>query len=137
MLIVLNICDETKKVKVEYVPIIKKENVVRKAIGDVADTIMTEFWNRSNEIKEAGSIEIKYREFAKEKQWDYLSAFCGKTTNSIVFRAINAISGFKFLKVYLRYKFGKKQRIIIQNCIECEAHRELMLEGIKSSIFDN
>ncbi len=64
-------------------------------------------------------------------QWEYFSAFSGKITKNIIYRIINRISKYKFAKKYLNMRYRKSERIVLQNYIECEAHRELILAGLK------
>lgn len=131
LLVVLDFDKSINKISVDYVPIMKMDNVVRKALQEDAESIMKQFFHRSDEIKETGIVEKKYHEFAQEKQWEYLNAFCGGATSSKLFKVFEILSGYRFGKWYINRKYSSKQRLGIHNRIRCEAHRELLLEGIK------
>lgn len=131
LLVVLDFDKTMKQTSVSYVPIIKRDNVVRKALNEDGESIMKQFLYRSEEIKEAGIVEKKYHEFAQEKQWEYLNAFCGRSTRNKLFKIFDILSGYRFGKWYINRKYSPKQRLGIHNRIRCEAHRELLLEGIK------
>jgi len=114
--------------KVEYIPIVKSGNGVRLAIGQEAENILTAFRQRSAEILPDGYIERRYRQFAQENRLTYLHRFAGfnKWLARIDRRLLN--------RMLEKRKYDKKQLLAIQNYIECEAHRELVLAGLKGGI---
>lgn len=57
---------ENNKVSVDYIPIIKKDNVIRLAKGDQSQKILESFYKRSKNILKEGYIEEQYREFAQK-----------------------------------------------------------------------
>lgn len=111
---------------VEYIPIVKKGNSVRLASGQVADDIQAAFQHRSNEILQEGFIEEQYRKFAQDNMQNYLRSFSGfgKWLSRIDRRLLNGI--------LMKKKYNEKQLLTIQNSIECEAHRELIITGFKN-----
>ena len=110
---------------IEYIPIKKNGNTVRLATENEAKDILSLFTKRSQEIKEYGFIEQKYQEFAVANIHSYLSKFSGSC------RLVSLLEKW-FLKGFLLdRKYNKKKLSAIQNYIECEAHRELLLSGIK------
>ncbi|MGN7241045.1 CapA family protein [Priestia megaterium] len=111
--------------EVEYIPIIKKDNVVRLAKGTDANEILDKLYKRSNEITDSSFIEMRYQEFANEKLEGYIRTFAGfnKWVSRIDRRLLN-----NFL---LNRLFNADKFLAMQNFIECEAHRELVLKGIK------
>lgn len=130
LLIALDIDENTKQTVVEYIPIIKYDNVVRKAVNSEGQSIMEQFMIRSDEIKKDGFVKKTYQEFAKEKQWEYMNALCGRTTTNRLFKLINIMSGYRFGKWYVNRKYSFRQRLGMHNRIRCEAHRELLLESL-------
>ena len=47
--------------------------------------------------------------------------------DNIIFRVINKLLGHR-----LKIKLSEKKRYALINCIECEAHTELFLKGLKN-----
>ena len=122
----------TDEGSVEYIPIKKNGATVRMASLHEAQMIMKGFHKRSKEITKKGFIEAKYNEFALSRIDDYLSALSGK--ESMAFRALNRISKGKMRKLRNRLKRNTSNLLATQNYIECEAHRELLIRGIKHGI---
>ena len=114
--------------KVNYIPVQKDGNKVKYA--DNADDIFSQFYKRSEQIIEAEFIEANYKQFSLSNIDNYLSILSG-AKYGLVFRILNKISGHKLKSYLLSRKYNSQRRTIIQNCIECEAHRELIIEGLK------
>jgi Putative enzyme of poly-gamma-glutamate biosynthesis (capsule formation) len=112
-----------KEADISYIPLCKKGNAVRLACKKEADRILQEFEDRSIEIKETGRVEKKYRDLSKKYEKKYYSHFFGRMGQSIIVRGINKISG----NALLRFNYPSKLLPSIENCIECESHRELIL----------
>lgn len=112
-----------------YYPIVKCENKVRLAEGKIKEDIIKEFKNRSEEIKQIGFVEKEYMKLAEKMLDYYLLRFRGN--RSFLLRALNKLSGERINKFFLKHKYDKKSLIALQNFMECEAHRELVLMGIK------
>lgn len=122
LLIKLNI---SSKVEIEYIPIVKSKVGVRLATGQVSEEILLEFNKRSEKILQDNFIEKKYQEFAQENIVSYLRNLAGFG------KWMSRIDRKLFNGMLLKRKYNKEQLLAIQNYIECEAHRELMLEGLK------
>lgn len=116
--------------EVGYIPLRKAAETVRLAVKEDASGILSAFEKRSEELKDPVLLEKKYQEFADSMLEDYLSAFAGK--KSLPFRILNKLSGYRLIKRSLERKYGKTERLAIQNYVECEAHRELLLKGLKN-----
>lgn len=111
--------------QIDYIPIIKIGNCVRLATGLLRDDVLCSFHQRSQEILQDGFIERKYREFARDRIDSYLRVFSG-------FGKWISIFDRKLLnRMLLKLKYKKKDLLAIRNYIECEAHRDLIIEGIK------
>lgn len=117
--------DDNKKPIIEFIPLIKDENGVKEAVSDIV--IIKDFKERSREIQTEGTIETKYREYAKQMLYEYLIRISGKKRHRVLFRLLNKISGYKY--VYSQY--SREDLMLIQNVIDCEAHKELFLTGLK------
>lgn len=61
----------------------------------------------------------------------YLWGMSGKNS-SILFRVLNRISGYRFYKRYVNKLYRKKTLLALLNNIECEAHREIIIQGLKA-----
>ncbi|GFI43487.1 MAG: CapA family protein [Dorea sp.] len=117
--------------KIVYLPLTKMKNKVRLAEDKQAVEIEKDFRERTEEIGKLGFVRKNYQVFAKEMQWGYLDAFAGKRTKSLPFRVINKLSGHVYAKHFLEHSYPTGAKTMLQNFVECEAHRELLLEGLK------
>lgn len=114
---------------VSYVPLTKDGNKVKLAQKAQAEEILEGFQERSREITVDGAVEAKYAEFAEKMKNNYLLHFSGGG-RGFFWRAINKLSGRRLIAWTLKRKYKTKQLLALQNYIECEAHRELVLSGI-------
>jgi len=113
---------------VEYIPIVKKENVVRLGEDEVSKKILENFHRRSDEILQAGFIENEYKRFADKNIENYLRSFSG------VGKLMSRVDRHLFKGSLMRRKYNKKKLLAIQNFMECEAHRELLIEGLRDKL---
>ena len=116
--------------EISYIPLKKHGNGVRLAEGNDAVEILDGFQKRSEEIKQEGFIEKKYQEFADSMIDHYLWAFSGIKRN-FFYKVFDKLSGHRLTKWVLKRKYDKKRKLVLRNYIECEAHRELVLRGLK------
>lgn len=114
--------------KVEYIPFRKTGNGVKLASGAKAEDILTAFQKRSEEITQDGFVERYYRQFAQENRASYLRSLFGfgKWKSRIDRRLLNGM--------LLKRKCDKRQLLAILNFIECEAHRELVIKGLRGEL---
>lgn len=111
------------KVSIEYLPIVKTKEGTRLASDKEAREIIYYFKLRSEEIKSEEFLKKKYREFAKEHLYIYLRQIYGF---SKVARGLDRLlNGF-----LINRKINADKLLSLQNFIECEAHRELLIEGL-------
>ena len=115
--------------RISYIPLRKSAETVRLAEQEDAAAILTAFDRRSEEVKDPALMEKKYRQFADSMLEGYLSAFSGK--KSLLYRLCNKLTGYRLSKWTLKRRYGKTERIAIRNYVECEAHRELALRGLR------
>ena len=118
--------------QIEYIPITKQGNVIRLASGSERESILSDFYSRSEEIKDYHFVEAKYVEFARKNNDFYMLYFSGQKTN-LLFRIINKCSGYRLQKNVAR-NYKKHNYLGLRNYIECEAHRELLIEGLKKIV---
>lgn len=120
---------DTNTKKIEYIPLRKNGKGVRLAVEDDATKILTEMMQRSEEIKKEDFIEKQYREFALQIRELYLKTGDPIAT-SFAFRVVNKLLRHKLMPWYLDRKLKKNRQFLI-NFVECEAHREVYMNGIK------
>lgn len=110
---------------VSEVPIRSTEMGTRQATESEADETLTAYKQRSENIKDAHFVAQAYKDFADTHIKRYLREFIGR---SCIIRVINALFSRKLMQLIL----GKTSYLAIQNYLECEAHHELFLRGIKN-----
>ena len=113
--------------KLEYIPILKDKNKIKLAGLKEKEEILAGLKKRSIEIKDKRFIEKQYRKFSKEYIINYLYSISG------VPRLLRGIDK-KILKNRLLNYLYKNKLTMVLNFIECEAHRELLIEGLKNKI---
>ena len=120
--------------EISYIPLEKNRNGVKIASPDIGEKVLEEFKKRSEEIKEKDFVEKKYSEFVDSMIDSYLLMLLGVNTNNIFWRILNKLTKRKFKSWYMRRKYKRSQLLAIQNFVECEAHRELFVAGLKRKI---
>lgn len=116
-----------EKIDIEYLPIVKNKNKIRKANLKEEKEIITSFEERSLKIKKYDFIEEEYRKFSEKYIWNYLYSISGFP------RILRGIDKKILDKRILRWIY-KDKVVNILNFIECEAHRELFIEGLKNNL---
>ena len=114
---------------IEYIPLVKNGASVRSANAEEKEIIMEGFRKRSNEIIMEGFIDKKYKEYANANLNKYLLRL---SNASIIFKIINKLFNHKLSSKYLKMKFPLKKRLALLNYLECEPHRELLIQGLKN-----
>lgn len=118
---------------VSYIPLVKYGNAVRLATDEKAGEILAAFRSRSQEILDADALEQRYTAFANEMQEQYLLAMCAVNRRGFWWRVVNKLTGQRWTKWMLTCKYKKNKLIKLQNFLECEAHLEVMLYGLKNN----
>lgn len=114
---------------IDYVPFVKNGNTVRMASQAQRSEILGDFRQRSMEIRQEGFVSAHYAQFAGKMVQKYFIAAGGKRT--LLTRLLNRLTGNKLMQLRLRRRYGSEEQLMLQNYLECEAHRELFLEGIR------
>ncbi len=131
----LLVCVDIEKKEVKFIPLKNNSGKICIATEDDALMIMDEFFSRSQSAQSFKYIEEKYDEFSASMLKKYLRAFGGKRTRSFAFKAINKLSKGRLLTFVLNRNYNQKNCLAIQNYIECEAHRELILHALRQKKF--
>lgn len=113
-----------KKASIDYIPICKNEEIVRIASDVERDKIISELISRSKNITIPGFIEKEYSKFCRKIRNGYLRLLAG--FNPLVSRFDRLTGGFLVTIIY-----NKKNVKAIENIIECEAHREIILRQLR------
>lgn len=111
----------------EYIPLVKKGELVREASGKEREEILSGFLARSEEIKSPDFVEDRYARFAREMDKEYYRRFAGKSGKSFLTRALDKMTHYGFI----RSRFPDECRAVIENVLDCEAHRELAARAMK------
>ncbi len=117
--------DFEEDAKIEFIPFFRFEQGVRFAKGDEKTEIMDTFFERSENIKKDGFIEERYKEFAKEKHFMYMRKIAGKSD------FFEKMDGKLFNYALTKRLYPGRLKCMLRNYMQCEAHRELVLGGIK------
>ncbi len=118
---------------ISFVPIVKEKNVVRLAKGEKANLILSDFECRNNEIKENGIIEEKFDEISSKEIDTYLLKMSGFRT-SFAYYVLNKLFFHKLTPYLIKRRYAGESLLSIKNYIECEAHSELILNGLNKKI---
>ena len=108
----------------------RHQNGVRLADKEHTSQIMSDFNLRSREILQENFVESKYEEFAKSMVENYLWAFSG-TSRTFLYKVFDKITAHGITKRILKKRYSRNKKLILQNFVECEAHRELIIKGLK------
>ena len=123
--ILINVEATKENFVVSELPIRRTDNGTRLATEAEGAETLAGYKKRSEEIKDAHFVISNYKAFADTHVKRYLREFLGR---SFIIRAINGLFGRKLMQLIL----GKTSYLAIQNYLECEAHHELFLQGIKN-----
>lgn len=111
--------------EIDYIPIVKTGYSVKLADEKSKEEILKKFYERSQQIKQEGFVEKEYEKYSREIITNYLYSLAG------VNRWIKGIDKYIFNGFFIKKFFCLKKLLILQNYIECEAHRELLLKGLE------
>jgi len=110
---------------IEYIPIVKHKNKIRLADSNTKNIILSQFIERSEKIKNIENLYNYYDKFSYNNIYDYLRYFKGFG------KWMSRIDRKIFRNYLIKFFYRKSKRIVVQNFIECEAHRELIIHGLK------
>src|SRR5699024_7709911 len=102
-----------------------KEISIEMDIETETKTILKNLYIRSEKIKEDEFINTEYQKFAEKSIANYTRKLAG-------FGRWKSRFDRRIFKNRLsKHHYSKQDLLAIQNYIECEAHRELLIKGIK------
>lgn len=116
--------------KISYLPLVKRNETVRLAVDVEAQKIIADFEKRSHEILADDFIKNSYDKFAAEMLYSYLIRISAFKRNLMI-RAIDKITGHRLIPWIMKRKYMGISKRAVENCINCEAHRELFIHGIR------
>ena len=116
--------------KIDYIPIVKNGQFVRLADIATSKSILDAFYQRSKSIMDEGFVYSKYREFALKNVGNYLVSIQGRRT--FFGKAMNKLTSGAYYRHKTKSIYNLEKLTEVENIINCEAHRELFLEGIKA-----
>lgn len=119
--------------RIDYIPLEKHGCGIRLAKNDAAKNIISDFYHRSEQIKNAEFVKREYSKFAKDMLNHYLLT-CSGYGHKFALKFFNKLSRYKMTD-FIISRFRTKELLAIRNFIECEAHRELFVEGLKNEPF--
>ena len=126
--------DIGKEVNVEELVVVLDAKGCLSLVKDqTKEQIMHGYRNRSTEILQAGFIERKYQKFACESIEGYLRIPLGYINANLILRIVNRLLG---RRLYF-WMTNRRHRLSFLNIVECEAHRELMIRGLKGITMTN
>lgn len=121
--------------EISYIPLKKNGKGVRCADKAEAAIILKGFHQRSAEIKDDVVLLEKYAQFAESYLESYLLVFSG-FGKKLLYRVFNKLFGHRFAKRFVRRWYRKETLLAIQNYVDCEAHKELLIKGLEKRIFE-
>ena len=122
----------TDTMEIRFHPIVQTGVGTRLADDIEKSRILDGFESRSFNIKEPGFIEQRFMEYAYSNAGFYLNALYGR--KSIVERVMCRLFGQKYILSRVKNRYQEKELLAIFNYIECEAHSEILIEGLKQRL---
>lgn len=113
---------------VDYVPFRSNSDGICEAEGEEREKLLNPFFNRSAQICDSSFVKQNYERFAQDFFSNYVSAIFGyskweRRWDRYVFKG----------KIFEK-KLDKVRALALLNFIDCEAHRELITEGLRQYI---
>ena len=117
---------------VEELPVILRDDgSLSLATQKDREKIITGYKKRSQEIITEGFVDDNYDKFALSYIEEYLRIPLGYLNTNIILRVLNRLLGRKIFFLFT----NRRHRLYLLNTIECEAHRELFIRGLKRLIY--
>ena len=123
--LVIELDVSTEGFHVREIPITRTDVGITLASKEHTQLVMDTYHQLSENIKKPHFVYENYKRFADTYVNRYLREFLGRTW---IIKVINGLTRRKLLRLLL----GKTSYLGIQNFIECEAHHELFLQGLKN-----
>ena len=117
---------EKEKNSINFIPIVKTGNTVRKAQADEAIKILEEFYHRTEEIKDKDFVYDIYAKYAERMAFQLFQRMMGTAVNNKIFFIINFLTKGKIWNRIL----NTSQRLLIWEYLSCESINEVLRRGI-------
>jgi poly-gamma-glutamate synthesis protein (capsule biosynthesis protein) len=117
-----------KQRELSFIPIkcnVDGSGTIYLAKEEEREAILNSFRARSEEILQPGFIESKYSEFARSALQNYL------LITSPFGKWFSRFDRYIFKGRLMKRLYSKRKLLALQNIVECEAHRELILAGFQ------
>ena len=114
--------------QISYVPIVRTDHGTRMADSNEKKEILADFQKRSEQIRSPELLFNEYHVFSKSLFGSYISAFSGK--KSKLWIILNRLTKGKLAESIKKRRYPKSQLALLKNYIECDAHRELIIQAI-------
>lgn len=112
-----------EKPAVAFLPVARKNHGAALLAGDAGAKVLAGFAARSEEIRQPGFVEARYRQYAGQMREKLLSVFL---SGNPLLRGVKLLYGRRPTKVYSRQAL-----LNIRNSLTCESILELITEGIR------
>jgi len=120
--------EKEKKPVLSFIPIkcnVDGSGTIYLAKDEEREAILNSYRARSEEILQPGFIDKKYSEFAENMLHSYLMIV------SPFGKWFSRFDRYIFKGRLLKRLYSKRKLLALQNIVECEAHRELLLAGFQ------
>ena len=111
----------TENREINYIPL--RKNGIGVRFAEDGDEILSDFFRRTQQIKDKQFVIDNYREYARDAEKNYLTNICGV---SFAFRVIDKLYGHR-----LKFSVPRARRLSLKNYIDCEAHNELLSAALE------
>lgn len=119
--------DLNNKIDYKFIPCVKDNHYVRKALPEESDRIMNDYIVRSNQINDEEFIKEKFSELIEKEKKEYYYRLAGGFSKLHIVRLLNKLTNYNFVKKM----YECDNRCMVRNCIECETHREIVIGMLK------
>ncbi len=117
--------------QINYIPICKSGCCVRKATDDEADAIMFGFYERSEKIIMPGFVENEFSKLVDQHYYDYVENLSG-IRDLFLYRVMRKMTKGRLNRFIIDNYLDLIKRLRFENYIDCEPHRECILQCIKN-----
>ncbi len=118
----------TNEMKVDFVPFFVKNSKIQIARGVNEKKILLPFFERSKRIDDDVFIRSSFDDFSREQLHMYLSFLGGYG------KWMRRIDKKIFNGYFIKRRYSKQRLLPIKNFMECNAHREVLLNAVNQEI---
>lgn len=115
-----------ERLAIETVPVRRKDHQVQLPDNKESTVILKEFEKLNHDITNKNFVEDNYRALARDAIAPYLYQFAGWPLWAI---RMDKLFGRRLIK--RSFRKNERRLLYLQNVLQCDAHREIVLEGLK------